>query len=586
MDFESESSALESGEDNEVNHETIPFDDINRTRTNGSCANDADPMVSISPASKGNDSSGKAMNSQSPPPNTSSPVAKGYGLKKWKRIPRDFVKDMNSSDDNSKILKRALSTSGNPLKPQHSPTGNKQNNEGLTPLRNIGNVDSQFHGSSSNSRFAAGSAFNHGTDSENSEDRSSKSSTAASAPKARYDLNTVLGHVREKNRIKNVSGKNPGGSGQKGHQGKGRAEGSKKARGERIKVEKENSQSSIESDSRSSCFVFRQGMIATASNGNQNERSVTDDGDNSDGAYAGDQQFSEEVETAYRKDDEVEAEDNLAADLSWEVKDEKDRNHWSPLNKDPMEESILSLQSAQHALEKEIKKLGEIGRDEIPSSSIIDNTEPSSFGYDNLEAHKSSCSFQMGSGKAVSSSFEATVLGLTGKVKFLENKLEETMAILKSKESRVAELESSISTRKSPKEEAVRDEKVKEIEKEFERFFKQRLEAEIEYLAIVRAIENLQCETLVDAKKKLADEKAETMNIFREAESKATTLKKRAEGLEKCCGDILDTKEVSTTRGDVFKVSSCAFLQLILLSLVLWVFVLQMSSPAGVVVPT
>ncbi|KAL4026893.1 hypothetical protein IC575_015340 [Cucumis melo] len=604
MDFESECSALESVEDNEVNQEAIPFDDVNRIRINGTCANDADQScaaesgfndsVSISPAAKGKDLSGEAVNSPpsitKSPLDTSSPVTKGYGLKKWKRIPRDFVKDMNSSDDTSKILKRALSTSGNPIKPQLSPTENKQNNEGsvgsVTPLRNIGNVDGLvFHGSSSNSRFALGSAFNPGTDSENSEDRSSKSSTAASVPKARYDLNTVLGHVREKNRIKSISGKSTGGSGQKGQQGKGRVEGSKKARGERIKVEKENSQSSIESDSRSSCFVFRQGTLAAASNGNQNERSVTDDGDNSDGAYAGDQQFSEEAETAYRKEDEVEAEDvtqdNLAADLSWEVKDEKDRNHWSPLNKDPMDESILSLQSAQHALEKEIKKLREIGKDEIASSSIINDAEPSSFAHDNLETQKSSSSFKMGPGKAATSSSEATVLCLTGKVKLLETKLEETMSILKSKESRVAELESSISTSKSPKQE-----EVMEIEKEFERFFRQRLEAEIEYLAIVRAIENLQCGIVVDGKKILADEQVEVMNRLREAESKATALKKRAEGLEKYCGDVLETEEVLTTRGEVFKVSSCAFLQLILLILVLWLFVLQMPSPAELVVPT
>lgn len=366
MDFESECSALESVEDNEVNQEAIPCDDLSRIRTNGICANDADQSCaaesgfdSIPVAAKGKDLSGNGVNSPPSvtcsPTDIPSPVTKGYGLKKWKRLPRDFVKDTNSSEDNSKILKRALSTSGNPIKPQLSPTETKQSNEGsvgsVAPLRNIGNVEGLvFHGSSSNSRIAMGSAFNPGTDSENSEDRSSKSSTAASAPKGRYDPNTVLGHVREKNRIKSMGGKSMGGSGQKGHQGKGRVEGSKKARGERIKVEKENSQSSIESDSRSSCFVFRQGTPAAASNGNQ------DDGDNSDGDYAGDRQFSEEVETAYRKEDEAEAEDvtqdNLAADLSWEVKDGKDRNHWSPLNKDPMDESILSLQSVQHALEK------------------------------------------------------------------------------------------------------------------------------------------------------------------------------------------------------------------------------------------
>lgn len=229
----------------------------------------------------------------------------------------------------------------------------------------------------------------------------------------------------------------------------------------------------------------------------------------------------------------------------------------------------------------EIKKLGEIGKDEIPSSSVINDAEASNFSYDNLETHKSSSSSQMGSGKAASSSFEATVLGLTGKVKFLENRLEETMATLKSKESRVAELESSMNNTKP------RDEKVTEIEDEFERFFRQRLEAEIEYLAISRAIEKLKCGSIViDDQKNLADEQVQMMNRLREAESKATTLKKRAEGLEKYCGDVMETEEILTTRGEVFKVSSCAFLQLILLILVLWLLVLQMPSPTGLVVPT
>jgi len=223
----------------------------------------------------------------------------------------------------------------------------------------------------------------------------------------------------------------------------------------------------------------------------------------------------------------------------------------------------------------EIKKLGEIGKDEIRSSSIFNDAEPSSFVFDNLETHKTSLSFQMGTGKAASSSFEVTVLGLTGKVKLLETELEETMAILKSKESRVAELESSINTRNSHKEE------VRETDEEFERFFRQRIEAEIEYLAITRAIEKLQCETIIDGEKHVfADEQVEMMNRPKEAESKATTLKKQS------CDDVSETKEVSTTRWEVFKVSSCAFVQLILLFLVLWLFVLQMPSPAGLDVPT
>ncbi|OMP06929.1 hypothetical protein COLO4_07791 [Corchorus olitorius] len=292
----------------------------------------------------------------------SPPTTKGYGLKKWRRIKRDFVKDATATADSSKILKRGLSGSGNPNKPQHmaSPEIKPNSEVPVAPLNMLKNtnVAQEFimRTPSSDSRFAVGAAFAAATDSENSEDRSSKSSTAASVPKARYDLPAVLGYVHEKNQMKTLGGKTVGNSSQRIQQGKGRVESSKKPRGERIKIEKENSHSSMESDSRSSNFVFMQGPFSVTSNGKQSGKSMSYDGENSDEAHEGEHQFSEEVQTAFRKESSGEIEelslDDLAADLSWEGKEERSENHRPSPGQDPLIESILALQSVQEALGK------------------------------------------------------------------------------------------------------------------------------------------------------------------------------------------------------------------------------------------
>lgn len=375
MDFTSECSVLESVEDNEVTQDRMPHNDDSGTNYNGSCHNDIDKLVSVENSSantsvvdtKGEDLestqalNSPALNAESSGGRSSPGRKKGYGLKKWKRIKRESVNYASATVDTSKILKRGLSGSGNPTKAQHFPLDIKQNSEGSVGSANVLmtlEIADGFaiRGSSSDSRFAGGPAFAAGTDSDNSEDRSSKSSTAASVPKVRYDVPAVLGHAREKNRTKNFSGKSSGNSVQKCQQGKGRTEGSKKPREERVKIEKENSHSSMESDSRSSDFFFAQGAFTATSNGKQTGRPLNYDGENNDEAHASEQLLSDEVQTGYSKENVVEVEDisqdDSAADLSWEVKEEKSENHLPPTDRDPLVDSIFSLQLVQEALKK------------------------------------------------------------------------------------------------------------------------------------------------------------------------------------------------------------------------------------------
>ncbi|KAF5461259.1 hypothetical protein F2P56_021071 [Juglans regia] len=568
------------------------------------------PLITLVPIQMGEDTKEEDVESAdgrtSPPPNATSPGGnspgggKGYGLKKWRRIKRESVSYASARVHTSKILKRGLSGSGNPTKAQHSPLEIKQNSEGSVGSANllttIGFVDGFVKQSSLDSRLAV-SAFAVGTDSENGEDRTSKSLTA---PKGRYDL----GCVHEKNRTKNVGGKILGNSAQKVHQGKGWTEGSKKPRGERVKLEKEDSLSSMESDSRSSNFVFMQGAFNATSNGKQIGRSVDHDGENSDEAHTSEEQFSEEVHTGYNKENVGKVKDlsldDLAENLSWEVKEEKSENHQPSTDRDPLVDSLFSLQSVQEALEKEVHKLKDIGKEPTSShdSSTTGRCMPADFTTTDSETYRPSSSDQLGSVKirqTALTSLESQVLSLMKDLRFLESKLEEMGAMLEAKDSRIVELEATINRSKSPKEESstsigIQDEKCRETETELESLFKQKIEAEVEHLAITRTVQKMKDaagEQFSEEQNLLAGKQEQVQNKLGEAQSKAMMLEKQPE-LETYCGDRVGAKEVLKLQR-ACKLTSCFLIQLIFLVTVFWYVVLQSSPPPGgvvVVVPT
>ncbi|XP_065863026.1 WPP domain-interacting protein 1 [Euphorbia lathyris] len=590
MDLEIGTSAIESVEDNELDTASYSDQSKDNVNTNGSCSNEihnigtntTDERVKEGGGIEEGRNSENSQPSRSQSPSVGSPpVPKGFGLRKWRRIKRDFVKDASPNEDNGKALKRVLSMSGNPNKATNIKSPDMKPN-------NMGVADGLLiSGTSTDSRFAVGSAFSQGTDSENSEDRSSKSSTAASAPRLRYDLPAGLGY----NRIKNLSGKGTSSSTQRVQQGKGRVESSKKHRGERIKIEKENSHSSIESDSRSSNFVFAQGARSVTSNGNQNHRSMYYDGENSNHSHVGEQHFGKDVHADYDQEDgEVGdgSQDELAADASWEGKAEKIQNHRPSLDGDPLVESIVSLQSVQEALESEVQKFREIGR---ISSNPVDSI------FFDRGIHESSSSEQLDAEKVRQSSWsESQVLSLTENVKYLESRLEEAEAVVKVKESRITELENTLISGKSVREESgntteLLQDRSKEIESELEQIFRQKMEVEVEYLILSRTMQKLRVGagdqiTLFEQQKALAGEQTQMMNKLGEAEKKAEMLEKKADKVEKVRGEILGTEEVLKMQRKVCKVSWCLFIQLVLLLMVLSLVMMELSPHRGFVVPT
>ncbi|GMH05892.1 hypothetical protein Nepgr_007732 [Nepenthes gracilis] len=188
----------------------------------------------------------RPLDSPSSPASTSRGVSgsspliatKGYGLKKWRRIKREFTKDGSPNLDSNKMLKRGLpcpvnfvDTSALPadMNPKSEAEASVSSTNALA--NSVGGADDfSIPGSNSVYRLESGSMFSAGTDSDNSEDRNSKSSTAASAPKSRYGMPKAIGYPREKYRMKNQSGRNLGNAGQLLQQGKGQVDTSKKPR--------------------------------------------------------------------------------------------------------------------------------------------------------------------------------------------------------------------------------------------------------------------------------------------------------------------------------------------------------------------
>ncbi|XP_055823127.1 WPP domain-interacting protein 2-like [Solanum dulcamara] len=598
MDLEDQNSASKSVQDNEEMTTPARFENGNQTKVESS--NGSSPPGDNSNNNNLDDVKGKGIEIKevedySTPLVKSSPTTKGFGLKKWKRMKRDAQRqDGDSSVNSGKLLKRGLASEvDNSGKPVNFSAGRIQKSDGSVSstnavFRNTGVLVDGF-GVIADSGLAIGPFFHAVSESENSEDRSSRSSTAAIAPKARYEAPVPPGYPSEKHWLRSLSGKSLSTSAQKPHQGKGRAETSKKPRGERVKIEKQNSRSSMESDSQSSNFLFMQGNFAT-SNGTKGERSMIYDGESSDEAQDRERPIVEELQAGLERGNDRESEnvsqEDLAAESPWEVEEEKSENHGSSTDHDPLMESIFSFQAAQEALASEIQKFKEIGKDIISGHSLEDVGIPSTFTTDDSDFPRPSASVlsQNWNGAQHSlNSLESEVFSLKQNILLLQNKVQKAADLVKSKEARITELEAILGSSSKSEEEV--------IESEFEGLFRQKIEAEVQYLTMSTTAQQLSSAavdqlTLLEEQKTLAIEQARMVHMLGDAEAKATVLKTQAVKLESYCEDLASTDEKLKLQKKVCKYSWCFFIQLVLLAVVVGLFLMQMSLDHDELVPT
>lgn len=310
-------------------------------------------------------------------------------------------------------------------------------------------------------------------------------------------------------------------------------------------------------------------------NAKQSDKSINDDGYHSDEA-----QRSEEVRSPYHKENggiEALSKVDLVAELLAEEKIEKSKSHWPHPNLDPFVESLILLKAAQQALESEIEKIGEIGKE--PGVDDFDDN--------NEEAEGSS-----------SPSPAADSGQLNQKIEHLQYKLEEASATVKARELKVLELEAILNRTGFPPGREIGNtdlqllqEKCKEMEFDLDRLLEKKMQAEIEYLFMTRTTQSwkLQAEdhiALLEDQKSLAGDQTQIMLNLRDTENQVIMLKGKMEELEAYCKELVGTREVLRLQNKVFKSSLCCFIQLVMLSIAFGLFLMQLFAPSYGVVPT
>ncbi|XP_075476788.1 WPP domain-interacting protein 1-like isoform X2 [Primulina tabacum] len=378
MDLESEISVLESVENNgRVDNVSAVGNlgdlDEAKVQNNGYCVEENSGPGGSPSETKGKKS--EILGSVSLPPSvidrdvspSSTMTKKGGGLKKWRRIKREPNKVGDSSvQTGSLTINEVLNLGGNSGKRVQFDPERKQRSDGSVSSTNAILRSSDDFALLDDSGLQMRPSFSAWTDLGNREDQRSKSSTTESSPRVRGEAPTVVGFLHDKRRIPSLSVKDLTHSVRRGMQGKGKIDTGKKSKGGKVKIEKENSHSSTESDSRSYNFVFMHGMPYTR-NGIRTEKSIDYNEESGDEDQGIEHRLSNGLHNDFHKNGEGGYKDALTedvgADSSWETKDDRSQNNGSSMNMDPLAESIFGLQSVGEMLEKEVLKLREIGKD-------------------------------------------------------------------------------------------------------------------------------------------------------------------------------------------------------------------------------
>jgi hypothetical protein len=287
----------------------------------------------------------KPIGSPSTAPEKPVDTKKGKGLRKWRRIKRESIKEGSAeftkeespadlADDLAQLAQIHKRRIPLPDSSRNAPAGDER--EYVEGDSSVASVESRNTGLNEVSDYASPFVpskspelehplmingpplFSIGAiDSDNSEDRSSKSSTAASAPKSHN-----LGLGRERGRHKGISLFS---TSQRASRAKAET-----GRSHRLKTEAENSNSNSN----------------VVSNGKHSDKSVNyDGGDNSDEGLQG------EVRSGYYRENE--SMENPGHFESGTIFEEKDVNNGADNpTLDPFIESMMFLRTAQEALER------------------------------------------------------------------------------------------------------------------------------------------------------------------------------------------------------------------------------------------
>ncbi|GJN02617.1 hypothetical protein PR202_ga19987 [Eleusine coracana subsp. coracana] len=296
-------------------------------------------------------------------------------------------------------------------------------------------------------------------------------------------------------------------------------------------------------------------------------------------SYDGDQsedRQSEEVQSAYKRENEVDEETEVRANFGLhhteEQGEQNEETDWSWVlqdkDGDPLAESISSLQTTQEVLENEVQKLSDLVKDS--------------------EAEESTCGND-GQDVIVLPHGRVDVFEMNEKMQHLEQKLKEASGTIRQKDLRISNLEIAIDDAHRPllEEDAAN---IVQLEMEVERQLQDKIQAEIQWLVMVKAKQNWQVRAedriALEEHKSSAGDSTKMMLKLRDTESKIVMLKEQVDKLELHEKELYRTTEVLKMQSRTFKVSLFGLVQLIMLCLSLKIFFGEVSVPFSDVVPT
>lgn len=539
---------------------------------------------------------------ESPPPVSppGRPVAKGRGLRRWRRIPREHHDDEGSpagpvtpaaaatttstpraDEDLAQLHKRRLPVGADAPKGKQDAKAEEEEEED-SPVASVESsflppdappspppapaptkLDLDLGFLIASAGFSVGAG---GADSDNSDDRASKSSAAL----PRHDF-SLAGFGRDRDRARSRA---PGAAAHAKNLRTARARGVGAARAVSVAsstADAENSRSSVESDLRSTGAAHaRKSSAGVSSNGVH--KFLYTDGEHSD-EDAPSEHLRSPAGGFYKENGSVVGRmvmgngDLYAHDNGFEGSIGKGENGGIHSGLDPYTESISMLQSAQEALENEIQMFVEIGKE---------NSDNSTANYDDNEW----------SGSPDREEFSEE---LGEKLKLLESKLEEASTLIDEKNSRILELDTLNQTQ--PREVALYSSKLLSLQSEVDQLLMEKMEAEIQCFILTRASEAWQPQTedhhtLYEAQKSLSEDHKQLEVKLRHTENRAIMLQEMTEKLDAQCKDLSNASEVLKLQAGASRASLFCSIQLVLLCIAVWTFITRFLPTPTEFVPT
>ncbi|KAK3123779.1 hypothetical protein QOZ80_8AG0635900 [Eleusine coracana subsp. coracana] len=495
-------------------------------------------------ANGGVDESPEAEEQQHVPVPKSSPAAaptKGRGLRRWRRIRRELHREGNTDrgggrgdEDSAKLHKRRIPFPAGAPKAKHESAPAVEDESSSTA-----SVESRFipQAPAKLGFRVASAGFTIGADSDHSDDRSSRSSTAAAgAPRvfARHGPSSTL------------HGRHP----------RSRDDRLMRAHATAGPTEPENSRSSAESDPRCS-VAWHVGDRSDEEHLSEDVRSTAA------GGYCKENDSSVLGRLARRSADSDDGVDDTLVDGN--ARNGKNGGFRSG-DDDPYAESVLLLQRTQEALENEIEKLVAVGK--------VPNDE---FGIYDDE-------------RSGSVHLKEPIEEVCEKINHLESRLEETSAQIKEKDSRILELEDL--SRMQPRKTAMESTNLLLSPSELDGLYQEKIEVEIQGIILTRAYQTVATRAgdqmaLYEAQKSLSEDYKQLGLKLRHAENRALMLEEKADKLEVQCTELIRSSEVLQLQSKASRVSLFSFIQFILLCIAIATYLMRLVPASSTdVVPT